>query len=944
MRTSALMAVSLLVVTITPLVLAEDFNPSAGNYWTYRVDGFTFTTKYFAYKAQVNGYSVLRLLNLQDPYGGGSYTGYVPGTGLCEIGADVHDAFTEEYEGIAINYPPIPVNGGICYGDPVGTKREWVGYSMIDGEDYVEMYEKDAWEVLGYEDVAVPFGTFVNAMKLVCKNYYTTVFYVNGQPVPDDWWEFDSSCSEYIWWSPCVGMIKSVDYEGFDTFELVNCKVNCPIVFDPTPAEVSLTLNGSKLPSSILCGSRVAFPVTAEITNIDSKACPSGTAVALSFYLQNTGTSEKILIGELGSCSISNLAAGKIKKYMAKIMLPETLAVGQYYCVAEMGDKSAVLGDYVLTVAEAFVELKMEGAISTLPSAVIAGTTVKADVQLAVFNRGNIPAPADATARIDVMAHSAVDENVVIPLAGVDLAVGNLAPSKSKKVKLPIAFGAGIPEGEYIVRLYLNGKEQVVTLNAQKPIKVAAPYIELAIAQLQTNLPVSVIAGTDVTATIQVSIINRGNISTSKTETAEIVIVARPLGGGNDIVLNSVICAAGNLKPDKAKNVKLPVCFPATLPEGVYNVVILVDGKEQVVIESPIQVAEPSIELAGSLIGSISPTIVVFGSSSQAAFSLRIENKGTTPTSKSQTIGVAVYGRQQASEPLVLMGEVLGQTVGNLASGQSVQKSFAIPIANSGNLQSGTYALFARIDSRDDIKEENENDNWIILGQASVQVVGGLMDVMFSSGQSLLYSTIVKGDYFWESGRGTVSSGSGGYFTLEDGSWWAYEGEDWEQRADGTYLSYYEWENSNYEYCYFHFDSLVLPSNFQLMQKYSHTSAATGYHRLYGAGFYFDGTAQTTCEIPGFETVNVGGVSYDALKIIFSLTINATGELDQTPYGGKFFNTASYLKKEITYWAVPGTGVVKSNTNNYYKISLLGKGGASETFKGTESRELIPTR
>jgi hypothetical protein len=568
------MAVSLLVVTITPLVLAEDFNPSAGNYWTYRVDGFTFTTKYFAYKAHVNGYSVLRLLNLQDPYGGGSYTGYVPGTGLCEIGADVHDAFTEEYEGIAINYPPIPVNGGICYGDPVGTKREWVGYSMIDGEDYVEMFEKDAWEVLGYEDVAVPFGTFVNAMKLVCKNYYTTVSYVNGQPVPDDWWEFDSSCSEYIWWSPCVGMIKSVDYEGFDTFELVNCKVNCAIVFDPTPAEVSLTLSGSKLPSSILCGSRVAFPVTAEITNIDSKACPSGTTVALSFYLEKTGTSEKILIGELGSCSISNLAAGKIKKYMAKIMLPDTLAVGQYYCVAEMGDKSAVLGDYVLTVAEAFVELKMEGAISTLPSAVIAGTTVKADVQLAVFNRGNIPAPADATARIDVMAHSAVDENVVIPLAGVDLAVGNLAPSKSKKVKLPIAFGAGIPEGEYIVRLYLNGKEQVVTLNAQKPIKVAAPYIELAMTLLQTKLPDVVIAGTSAKADFLLSITNLGNIPTPKTETGVIRAFLRPSGGGNDILLTSNEYALGNLTPSKPKTLKLSVTFGANIPKGNYSVVI----------------------------------------------------------------------------------------------------------------------------------------------------------------------------------------------------------------------------------------------------------------------------------------------------------------------------------------------------------------------------------
>ena len=1173
-----LIIVSSTLIFITIPSIAEDFNPKVGNSWTYMIDGQPFTTKIYTYNKKVNGYSVLLQKSPQDPYGGGTYIGHVPGVGLCDIGADVHDAITEDYEGIAINYPPIPINGGLCYGDAVGTIKEWTGYSKINENDSVEFFDKDVWEILGYEDVTVPFGTFVNAMKVLCKDYYSSAYEEGGIPISENDWEFVPSCSEYIWWVPCVGMIKSVDYEEFDTFELSNCKVSCPIVLDPTPAELSLTLTGKNLPSSVLCDSSTPISLIVEIKNVDTKACHLGTTVNISFYMQNIDTQEKMQIGELLDRSISNLAPGKIKKFMARLTLPNTLDIGNYYCVAEMGDNVTILSDHVLSVEQPFVSLQMEPYASNLPETVVVGTNVNATIKLNIFNQGNIPTSRTETATIEVMARPigggsdkslAVIESLVRNLAptkskrvtvpitfGADIPEGdyavvicldgneleidsavkiaepfvslqmellksniplsivegtnvkayilldifnrgniltsktetatievmarpigggsdislaineypikNLAPSRSKKVNLPITFGADIPEGDYTVVVCLDGNELEIdsavkvsppfiklemelirsnippnviagtpvnaviqldifnqgniptsitetatievmarpigggsdvslaieeypvknlapsrskkvnlpiTFSAdipegdynvviclgetefviEPPLKIAEPFVSVQMELVKSNLPQVVVAGTDVNTDIQLNIFNRGNITTAKTETATIEVFARPVGGGSDISLMMNEYPIGSLAPSKSKQVKFPVGFPAYIPDGTYTIGINLDAEEQILIDSPIEIAEPSIDITGSLTGSIPSKIIVIGNSTHVAFSLVITNNGTTLTSKSQTIGIAVYGRQLQSDPYILLGQISGCNVGNIANGQGLKGNFTVPIEISDGFMGGKYDLVAFVDSQNVILEGNEDDNWISLGQADIEVINSFMDItMFNGGHSMDYKTNVKGDYYRDNGPGIASVyyGSNGdvseSYDFESGGWGRQEYE-WRQQADGVHLTEYYWPPAGgYENYQFEFDTLVMPKDFQLNKKYTNASTGSGRHYVYGASLYINGTAETSCGIMGIENVTVNGIKYDAFKVEFSLVIDADGILDQRSLGGNYYDVNSLLKQDVTYWTVPGTGVVKSTINYYYKLTLSGKGGGYEIWKGSEKRELIP--
>jgi len=210
-------------------VFAADFNFSVGDQWTYRYDAFEFTTQIFSYKEKVGGYKVVRLLNLQDAYGGGSYHVNVPGMGYCEIGTDVHNALTGSYKGIAVNSQPMPLIGGLEFGDPTGSVAEWTGYRLVDPTDYIERYSKGVWQVLGYETVTVPYGTFSYAMKVLYKDY-DALNSGSGMPDADGDWMLSESCSYYEWYVPSIGMIKSADYyedgrEDGIPIELIGCHI-----------------------------------------------------------------------------------------------------------------------------------------------------------------------------------------------------------------------------------------------------------------------------------------------------------------------------------------------------------------------------------------------------------------------------------------------------------------------------------------------------------------------------------------------------------------------------------------------------------------------------------------------------------------------------------------------------------------------------------------------
>ena len=415
-RKSYILVAALVMVLGLGSLAAFGVDYRAGDYVVLQCGGQQFRVDLLAYNKKVNGYSVLRLINKQDSYGGGEYVADVPGIGWATVGVDAHDAMTGEYIGIEVYSTPEAMYGGIEYGAAVGTKVEWKGYIELPGDE-PEYFDRDVWEVVGYEDVSVPYGNFKNAMKVRCLNYYNASYGVELDKMTESDWELSESCSEYDWIVPGIGLVQIADYdyygeEGPDPVELVSCKINGKVnpgagyVSGPVePAELEVSLTGSRVPSEMVSGSNINLSLTAVIKNIGDGACEKGAAVDVVFCVRNVDTDEEIEIGNAMGQSISMLKPGQSKQVRGKAVLPSDLAEGVYELIAVVDGVEAVYADSTINVAEGFVDLGMEVKSAKLPSAIIAGEAVKASIDLNVTNNGNITTDRSAVATIEVYAY-----------------------------------------------------------------------------------------------------------------------------------------------------------------------------------------------------------------------------------------------------------------------------------------------------------------------------------------------------------------------------------------------------------------------------------------------------------------------------------------------------------------------------------------------------------
>jgi hypothetical protein len=705
--------------------------------------------------------------------------------------------------------------------------------------------------------------------------------------------------------------------------------IDSPVrVADPFIA-LTMTLDKCDMPPAIIAGQYNKEYIILGITN-EGNICTAKDQTAMIDILARPADGNDVPLESI-ECSIKNLKPGKCKKIKLPVLFGETIPENDY-TVVFVCDANELAAVSSITVKKPFIALQMNLLNASVPSSVVAGQATKAMITVDVCNIGNICTSRTYAAIMNLTLCSLEGGNDVA-IEQKQCAFGNLRPGKSKRLKLPILFDSNIPEGDYSVVLSCDGND----LTAVPMINVADPFILFYAKNADFTVPDVVVAGTDVAANVRVEISNKGNVSSSRDATTLVKVLGRPSGGGDDVLLASNTYPIGALAPEKTKTYTLPLTFPAKIPEGTYGIVIHVDDQEQLLLNAPsVDIVEPSIDLAGSMAGAIPPTLGIIGNSSDLGFSLTIQNNGTTPTSSSQTIAVAVYGRQ-AAEPDVLLGELTGYNISNLAGGQGKQYSFSVPITISEELESGSYGIIVQIDSQDVISEENEADNWISLGTVNVEVIDSVMDIVVNTEQD--YDTVVTGDFYRGSGSGTASVSSGyEYIEFDDGDY-GHQEYGWENESDGWHLTEYYWPAaSGYEYYRFDFDTLVMPRDFQLHHEYHNQSPASGRHRIWGNTIDLTGTAETVCEILGLENITVNGVQYQAFKISFSLIINSTGQLDLRPYGDKLYNVTSKFDQDITWWAVPGIGVVKSKITYDYKITYSGAG--YDLFRSTENRTL----
>jgi hypothetical protein len=170
-----------------------DFPPLLGEKWTYRVigNGYVFSIMTEPVEEIINGYEVFRWRRSDNPPGLGEYVGCDPSIGLVLVAGDGWNALDPSEHYRYLVDPPEPVEP--CpYGTPVGTVKQVIGGGGYENRTEIE--------VLSYEDVTVPYGTFIQSMK-------TKVTYYDEGQVDDN------MVPTFDWEAPPIGLVKEIDVD-----------------------------------------------------------------------------------------------------------------------------------------------------------------------------------------------------------------------------------------------------------------------------------------------------------------------------------------------------------------------------------------------------------------------------------------------------------------------------------------------------------------------------------------------------------------------------------------------------------------------------------------------------------------------------------------------------------------------------------------------------------
>lgn len=176
----------------------SQFPPPPGETHTFQVVGtsYTFTTISERVSERVGGYVVYRTRRSDNPPGLGMYTGCDPNHGEVDVATDWWNLINPDQRGRYYWEPPLYT----CqYGDPAGTVCEWVG-------EFAGGYQREVTEVIGYESVTVPYGTFQNVMKIE-----NTVYDEDGI--------FDGPL--YFWIDSQIGPVRAEEVGSGSAIELI---------------------------------------------------------------------------------------------------------------------------------------------------------------------------------------------------------------------------------------------------------------------------------------------------------------------------------------------------------------------------------------------------------------------------------------------------------------------------------------------------------------------------------------------------------------------------------------------------------------------------------------------------------------------------------------------------------------------------------------------------
>ncbi len=265
-------------------------------------------------------------------------------------------------------------------------------------------------------------------------------------------------------------------------------------------------------------------------------------------------------------------------------------------------------------------------------------------------------------------------------------------------------------------------------------------------------MPASLVTGQGGSGKIVLAVVNDGTVAVDKGQKIDIRVVARPIAGGPDVHLTTLSNQSiSALAPGQSKLFKAKINIPATLTEGDYTLLILVDSLDgldesdesnnSIASDSAtLRVAPPFFDLAGSVLASKLPEHIISGDGAKISLPVVVTNLGNIPIDNA-AIDLAIIARPGGGGQDLVIDTIQGLSVSQLKPG--ADKKVKCNVMLPAGLPTEQYTLVVSIDSGNQVLETNELNNEAISEILSVEL--GAIDLSGHLEKVTLPSAVIQG-------------------------------------------------------------------------------------------------------------------------------------------------------------------------------------------------------
>ncbi|MCF7958247.1 MAG: hypothetical protein K9M57_07365 [Phycisphaerae bacterium] len=576
-----------------------------------------------------------------------------------------------------------------------------------------------------------------------------------------------------------------------------------------------------------------------------------------------------------------------------------------------------------------------------LPTSVVSGSGEKISLTALVENTSQVTFKKGAAVDIYFYVQN-IDTEELYEIGRLEgKSIINLKPGKVANCTVTAYLPEGLADGDYVFEASIG---DALVMVEDHIVSVQEGFVALEMAPGKVSLPSAVIAGEAAKTSISVVLTNIGNITTEKTGLVDMAVVARPVGGGDDVVLDVSTVKFGNVKSGRAAKYTLKPTIPDSVPEGIYEVAVQYtygDAVGELVLDGQIVISEPFVDLVCSVADSSGLGMIIPGSKTKMKVLVEIGNTGNVALGKSDVVDVQVYLRNQSGDQNdILIAETLGYKVGGLKNGKP--KKLNILALLPATVPGGDYYSIVVVDSSDNILESDETNNEAISNTANT-VAGGFMEMaMFNSTSNENYTSTIKGNLYGDEFSGQCMINVANYdgnitetVTSNDGFDTQQMTYNWYQNEQGVCLGSWGQEIDMGAITFDFNDLVVFPADGSTNGQ----GSVSGSLDIDAAGTSISvdlaGTATASGVITGVKTVKVNGVKYDAVENKVSLSFIAEGQVTGE---GEVIEISLLIKQYITYWTT-SDGIIKSQIKSLATVKIPSYG--SVRGSGIEVREIV---